>query len=137
MARNTKSLIDPQKEFDDWIELHNISNKEIDLSGMYLSDSKNDPRKWIFPEYTTIPPDGYLIVWADGDEGDRPGIHLNFKLSRNGETILLIDKDIYGNQVLDSVGFGKQKKNVAIGRYPDGRGDFRPVRMTPGKRNNM
>jgi len=136
MAFNTQSLTDPQGEYDDWIELHNLSDQEIDLSGMYLSDNKDNPRKWIFPENTTIPPKGYLIVWADED-GKDPGLHANFKLSQNGETVMLIDKDERGNKVLDSMEFGKQEKDVAYGRFPDGTGNSKQLTMTPGKKNEQ
>ena len=136
MALNT-TIKDPQGENDDWIELHNVSDQEIDLSGMYLSDNKNNPRKWIFPENITIPPKGYLIVWADEDGRALPGLHANFKLSKNGEIVMLIDKDERGNKVLDSIEFGQQEKDVAYGRVPDGTGDFRQLTMTPGKRNEL
>jgi hypothetical protein len=137
MASNTKSLSDPQKEFDDWIELHNLSDRQIDLSGMYLSDKKENPKKWTFPENTTIPSGGYLILWADENVEDEPGLHTNFKLSNGGETIIFSDKDERGNRVLDSIEFGKQRKDTPVGRLPDGTGDFRPMRMTPGEKNRL
>jgi len=137
MATNTKSLSDPQKEYDDWIELHNLSESQIDLSGMYLSDRKKHPKKWTIPENTTIPAGGYLILWADEDVEDEPGLHINFKLSNGGEFIILSDRDERGNRVLDSIEFGKQRKDTPIGRFPDGSGDFRPMRMTPGEKNRL
>jgi len=135
MAFNTQSLTDPQGENDDWIELYNVSDQEIDLSGMYLSDNKDNLRKWAFPDNTIIPPKGYLIVWADEDGKDQTELHANFKLSKNGETVMLIDKDERGNKILDSMEFGKQEKDVAYGRFPDGTGNFRQLTMTPGERN--
>jgi hypothetical protein len=137
MASNTMSLNDPQKEYDDWIELHNLSDNRIDLFGMYLSDRKEQPKKWTFPENTTIPAGGYLILWADEDVEDEPGLHLNFKLSNGGEIVILTDRDERGNRVLDSIEFGKQRKDMPIGRFPDGTGDFRTMRMTPGKKNRL
>ena len=62
MASNTKSLADPQGDNDDWIELHNVSDYAVNLSGMYLSDNQNNPRKWQFPDDTQIAAGGYLIV---------------------------------------------------------------------------
>ena len=137
MAFNTSSLKDPQGENDDWIELYNLSDQRIDLSGMYLSDNKDNPRKWAFHENTTISPKGYLIVWADEDGKAQLGLHANFKLSKNGEVVMLIDKDERGNKVLDSIKFGKQEKNSAYGRLPNGIGDFRQLTMTPGKSNKL
>ena len=135
MAFNTQSLTDPQGENDDWIELYNVSDQEINLSGMYLSDNKDNLRKWAFPDNTIIPPKGYLIVWADEDGKDQPELHANFKLSKNGEAVMLIDKDERGNKILDSMEFGKQEKDIAYGRFPDGTGNFKQLIMTPGERN--
>ena len=36
MASNTKTLADPQGDFDDWIELFNAGDTPVDLTGMYL-----------------------------------------------------------------------------------------------------
>ena len=136
MASNTKSLADPQGENDDWIELHNVSDYAVNLSGMYLSDNQNNPRKWQFPDGTQIGPGDYLIVWADEDGNAEPGLHANFKLSRNGETVMLVDTDQRGNQVLDVIKFEKQGEDVALGRVPNGTGDFKSLGGTPGQRNN-
>ena len=136
MPNNTGSVADPQGEHDDWIELHNLSDNEVNLSNMYLTDNENNPRKWEFPNNTIVPPHGYLIVWADEDSTDRPGLHANFKLSRRGEIVMLIDTDARGNQILSSVEYGEQERDVALGRFPDGIGDFKPLAMSPGKRND-
>ena len=136
MASNTKGLADPQGDNDDWIELHNVSDYAVNLSGMYLTDNQNNPRKWQFPDDTQIAPGGYLIVWADEDGNAEPGIHANFKLSRNGETVMLVDTDQRGNQVLDVIKFKAQGEDVALGRVPNGTGNFMSLKGTPGQRNN-
>ena len=136
MADNTASYTDPQGEHDDWIELYNHSENEINLFGMYLSDNPKNPRKWQFPKNTKIRPGGYLIVWADEDGNDQPGLHANFKLAKSGESLMLVDTDANGNRVLSSVKFDKQRKDVALGRVPNGTGAFKTLAMTPGKQNN-
>ena len=135
MASNTKGFADPQGDNDDWIELHNVSDYAVNLSGMYLSDNRNNPRKWQFPNDTQIAPGGYLIVWADEDGNAESGLHANFKLSRNGETVMLVDTDQRGNQVLDVINFKAQGKDVALGRVPNGTGDFMSLEGTPGTQN--
>ncbi len=136
MASNTQSLADPQGENDDWIELYNVSDYAVDLSGMYLSDNQNNPRKWQFPDDTQIAPGGYLIIWADEDGNAEPGLHANFKLSKNGEIVMLVDTDERGNQILDIIEFKTQRADVALGRAPNGVGDFKPLAGTPGTENN-
>ncbi len=48
-ASNKSALADPQGEYDDWIELRNITDQEVNLTGCYLTDEPNNPRKWAFP----------------------------------------------------------------------------------------
>ena len=38
----------------DWVELYNNGDAAVDLSGWYLSDSKNNPLKWSFPNGTKL-----------------------------------------------------------------------------------
>ncbi len=119
MADND-SIPDPSGEKDDWIELFNNSDNEIDLSGIYLSDSYTSPTKWSFPEGTKISAKSYLIVWAD-ENLTQPGIHANFKLSASGERIILSNLD---NTIIDSVSFSTQIKNKSMARHPNGVGAF-------------
>ena len=135
MASNTKSLADPQGQYEDWLELHNLSDTTVNLTGMYLTDKIDNLKKWAFPADTTIPAHGYLLVWLDEDGKAEAGLHANFKLSRNGEIVMLVDTDARGNQVLDTVAFEKQEKDVALGRWPNGSGKLKQVQTTPGKEN--
>ncbi|MDP2896763.1 MAG: CotH kinase family protein [bacterium] len=137
MAANQTTIRDPQGDNDDWIELLNVGEQELDLSGMYLTDKKDNPRKWAFPKGTTLGPGAYIIVWADEEGHANPGLHANFKLGKDGETVMLIDADARGNAMLDSVTFGKQRDDVAFGRLPDGKGAFRTLLATPGGENKQ
>jgi spore coat protein CotH len=116
MASNTSALPDPQGEYDDWIELHNVTSQAVDLTGRYLSDEPYHPRKWQFPAGTTIPANGYLLVWADEDTTDTPGLHASFKLSADGEEFYLADTDANFNAVLDYVAYSTQQTDVSYGR---------------------
>jgi len=122
MASNRSAVTDPQGEHDDWIELKNVSGQAVDLSGMYLSDNPINPLKWQFPQGTQLGPGGYLIVWADEDGGDEPGLHANFKLSSDGETVWLYDTAAKGCALLDSATFEDLAADQSFGRYPDGAG---------------
>ncbi|MBN1510251.1 MAG: CotH kinase family protein [Sedimentisphaerales bacterium] len=122
MARNQFTIADPQGQYDDWIELKNVSDQPIDLSGMYLSDNASNPLKWQFPRDTQLAPGGYLIVWGDEDGSDEPGLHANFKLSSRGETIWLYDAAENGYALLDSATFENLAADQSVSRYPDGTG---------------
>ena len=136
MADNDNTFADPQGDYDDWLELHNLTHSPVMLTGMYLSDKEEEPTKWAFPESAEIPANGYLIVWLDEDGEDEPaGLHANFKLSKSGEIVMLVGTDAQGNQVLDSIVFGEQETDSAFGRLPNGTGEFQVVQATPGTQN--
>ncbi|MFP6763140.1 MAG: lamin tail domain-containing protein, partial [Planctomycetaceae bacterium] len=133
LSANTRTVADPQGDFDDYIELHNTSDAPINLSGRYLTDSKSRLRKWAFPEGTIIAGGGYLLIWADEDGKSPDGHHASFKLSRKGETVFLVDSDRNENLVLDSLKFPVQRADVAYGRGATGQ--LEPLTPTPGKQN--
>jgi hypothetical protein len=135
MAANSKTIKDPQGEFDDWIELFNPTDKPINLGGMYLTDSELNARKWQFPEGTQIAPGGYLVLWADEDSSASGGLHVNFKLSTSGEDLFLVDRDDRHNAVIDHVHFEKQTADVAFGRHPRANTKWEPLVPTPGAAN--
>ncbi|HBO52454.1 MAG TPA: hypothetical protein DD471_10765 [Planctomycetes bacterium] len=132
LASNQKTNTDPQEEFEDWVELYNSSSKAIDLSGLYLSDSLNNPRKWKFPEGTAIAAESYLVIWLDGDTDDS-GLHASFRLARDGETLILVDRDKGQNAILDELQFSAQETDRSFGRGRDGKG--RALKPSPGKAN--
>lgn len=135
MASNAATLADPQGEFDDWIELHNISDDEVDLTGHHLSDEPDNPRKWTFPAGTVIAPGGYLLVWADEDGMATPGLHASFKLSGDGEQIFLTDTDANLDAILDSVTFGHQETDRSYGRSSANPDEWLILAPTPASAN--
>ena len=117
MASNSSITLNQSGRFDDWIEIHNTTSQNIDLSGYYISDKLNDPLRWQIPkgyhQETIIPPGGFTILIADGNP-DRGPLHLNFELSKSGESIILTAPD--GYTTIDVVSFGQQWKDVSYGR---------------------
>jgi len=135
VSENQAAGKDPQGDYDDYIEIANTSDSEVDLSGKFLTDSKKNPRKWRFPKGTKIAAGGRLVVWADEDGKAKEGLHANFKLAKGGETIQLIDSDKAGNLILDEVEFAKLGPDSAFRRLPDGKGDFSEGAASPGTDN--
>ncbi|MBS4000967.1 MAG: CotH kinase family protein [Desulfobulbaceae bacterium] len=135
MASNNTIIADPQGDFDDWIEIYNKSDFDVNLSGMYLSDKLDNLKKWQFPENIVLKTGEYLIVWADENGKATPGLHANFKLSADGEVILLVNNDENGNSIMDSISFGSQETDISYGRFPNGTGDFSNMQATPGAIN--
>jgi hypothetical protein len=135
MASNTTALADPQGEYDDWLELRNLTDQLVDLTGRYLSDEPNNPRKWAFPAGTTIAPNGFLLVWADEDGSATAGLHASFKLDADGEELYLTDTDANLNAILDSVIFGLQSADRSYGRTAADADVWAELDPTPGRPN--
>lgn len=135
LADNGSAEQDEAGQNEDWVEIYNDEDTEVDLSGLHLTDDPGNPTKWQFPEGTTIAAKGFLLVWADEDPGDGP-LHADFKLSKNGEVIGLFDNDENQNQLIDSLAFGPQTEDVTSGRLPDGSANVVTLgNRTPGASN--
>ena len=92
MAVNKKTLLDEDGDSSDWIEIHNPSAQPLSLAGYRLTDNPDKPAKWVFPD-VSIPPSGYLVVFASGKDRRDPQkpLHTNFKLDGSGETLQLVN----------------------------------------------
>jgi len=133
MASNAGTIKDPQSQWDDWIELHNPSDRPVDAGGLCLTDDPSTPTKWRIPDATTVPARGYLLIWADGDTADT-GLHAGFELAAKGETIALLAAD--GETLIDVADFGRQRADVSFGRTPNGSGSWGYlIAPSPGRAN--
>ncbi len=133
MAANESTIADPSGQFDDWIELHNRTGADINLSRCFLTNKLAEPTLWEIPDGTVIPANGYLIVWADADTG-QPGLHTNFKLKAVKDQVKLTDETL---GAADSVEFENQVAGVSWARIPNGTGPFQFEIPTPLKNNSM
>ncbi len=97
MAANDETLIDGDGNYSDWIELYNMGDSTVDLTGWYLSDDANNLTQWAFPS-KSIAAGEFLVVFASGQDAagytDSLGyLHTTFKLSAGGEDVVLTDSD--------------------------------------------
>ena len=129
---STSMIVDVDGEYDDWIELYNNTNTEIDLTGVYLSNGKTNLKKWQFPKGTKISAKGYLIVWAD-DDVEQTGLHANFKLKKSKDELTLSNTD---GRIIDSLSFAAQITNIAYARVPNGTGAFQTTTSTFNENND-
>ena len=122
MAGNTHTLQDPldSNKYDDWFELYNPSSNTVNLAGCFLTNNLSStlyPGSQI-PAGYTIPPQGFLLVWADKKTPSGSGdLHVNFKLNKGGTSIALYNAN---SNLVDYVTFGAQTSDISEGRYPDG-----------------
>ncbi len=138
MASNTAHVTDEYFEHDDWIELYNPHNVEVDVSGYFVSDDAQLKTKYCLRtagKQTVIKPHGFLLVWAD-DDVEQGSLHANFKLNKAGSSLFLVLPD--GNGLVDSVTFGGQTENHSFGRKEDGNATWTEFdEPTPNASNHL
>ncbi|MBL7885952.1 MAG: CotH kinase family protein [Flavobacterium sp.] len=120
MAQNNTTITDEAGDYEDWIELYNNNSTPVDLSGFYLTDTSAELVKWQIPAGTTIPANGYLIVWADNEAVDGP-LHASFKLAATGESVVLSNPSLL---LVDQISYGAQTVDMGFARVPNGTGSF-------------
>lgn len=124
-VRINELLVRPAPPAQDFVELYNHSNSEIDIAGAVLTDDPNTNR-FVFPSGTIIPPRGFISV-------DRAALRFGFNAA--GEMLLFRDT---AGDVLDAIRFGPQETGVSVGRSPDGADIVRALSVpTPGAANAL
>jgi hypothetical protein len=116
MSSNGITIADEDGDFEDWIELYNAGDESIDLDGFYLSDQISNPLRWQFPA-VSIPADGFLLIFASGKNRLGDELHTNFKISSDGEPLLLSNPD---GELVDFVPAVLVGRDASYGRWPDG-----------------
>ncbi len=98
--------------FPDYVEIHNPNATSVSLNGWMLSDNSLKLNKYVFPAATTIPANGYMLVYCDGPAAT-PGLHATFSLKgEEGEAVYLSQSGV----VKDSIVYGRQIPDYSIGR---------------------
>ena len=135
LAANSTDTLDYYGATSDWIELHYSGTDTLDLTGYFLSDDVDAPRKWAFPP-TRLPGGAYLLVRASGrDQAQATNgeFHTNFKISAAGEAIYLTEPT---GTVIDQSPAVALDSDRSIGRKPDGTADwYYYTSPTPGWAN--
>ena len=107
---------------EDWIELYNQTDHDIDLSGMYLSDDLWNATKYKISAEgtevsTIIPANGYKVIWCDKKES-MSELHAPFNLkNEDGSLVVLTSEDLCWQ---DTLIYCAHDGNQTVGRFPDG-----------------
>ena len=119
-ASNLYEYTDNYNMEEDWIELYNSSESDLDISGYYLSDKEDNPTKWAIPGGTIISAEGFLTFWCSGrDESSGSNFHTNFKLKQaknNPEHVVFSDPS--GN-IINDIEMQKTQLDHSMGRDMD------------------
>lgn len=127
-------------ETEDWFEIYNTTPYSLILKeGNWFVTDKGfeDPDRYQLPQ-CTIPPFGFLLIWADGMDLVDQFIHANFGLSASGEHIGLYYSDDTLSIMIDDYEYPFQEvPAVSTGRYLDGEDNWIQFNTpTPGMSNN-
>ncbi len=139
-AGNVSGTNDSFGQRDPWIEIYNPSANTVSLDGLYLSSDYASLTNWAFPQTSVIPPNGFMIVWCDGqpEQSTVSELHTSFRLTNFTGSVAL--SRLYNGvpQVLDYVNYKDIHPDRSYGSYPDGqpfdRMEF--FNVTPGRTNN-
>ncbi len=123
----------------DMVEIYNTGSESVNLGNsasgesLALTDTPTlpvSPPAWTFPEGTTIPPGGFIIVFCDIDssmQGDCE-LHTDFGIASDGTEPLTLwgpETQEAGKTVrrmIDQVWLPPLSADVSFGRFPDGAG---------------
>ena len=104
--------------YSDWVELENTGGATADLTGWHLTDTAANLTLWTFPT-VTIPPGGFLLVRASGEDLTTPELHTSFSLSGSGGYLALVRPD--GTTIEDEfVDYPTQFADVSFGHGLNG-----------------
>ena len=119
---NEDNFVDEYDKRHAWIELFNNSAGSVNIAGCFLTNDKNNPKKYPIPKgdvLTIIPPRQHTLFWADG-EPNRGTFHVNFTLDPSKENyVALYDADGKGSLGGSSAGAGDRERLLHRGTGTD------------------
>ena len=129
MLVNNNTIEDKDGKYNDYIELYNGNDYDVNLYGYYLTDNMKETRKWTFPD-VTIKAKEYMLIYASGKNITEGELHTNFKLDSKGETVALSNS---GAKVISKVYVKETLKDTSYGY--NGKKYVYYYVGTPGKEN--
>ena len=112
-AANASVVMDEYGEFDDWVEIVNVSDETVELAGWTLADEADEA--WPLP-HVAVAPGERVVVWTD-DQYEQGLWHATFRLSSDEDTVTLRDP---AKHIADSWTIRDLGEDVVMGRFPDG-----------------
>ncbi|MFQ5707058.1 MAG: lamin tail domain-containing protein [bacterium] len=110
---------------DEFVEIVNVGNSTVDLSGWKISDSVKD--RFTFPSGTSLDPGEFVVVFGGGTPTGIPGQVFtvssgNLSLNNGGDTVTLTDA---AGVEQDAHTYGSEGgDDQSLTRDPDGTGPF-------------
>jgi hypothetical protein len=139
LTANQNGVTDNAGELEDWIEIYNPNNFDVNIGGYYLTDDPERRNQWViptsFPDSVIVPANGWLLFWADDDQ-EQGVLHTSFKLSNNGEYLGFSSPD--GFTLVDEIEWEYTAPDTSLGRITDGDAQWILfIESTPEASNNQ
>ncbi len=114
-ATNFSGVVDAFGAQSDWVELHNVHTGTVTLQGYWLSNDRNNLKKWAFPSTFTMVVGGFKPVFLSGKNTIKNGeYHANFTLDQCKSQWLILTTP--QGVIRDSVFVQKTMANHTRGR---------------------
>lgn len=134
VSSNKYSLTAADGSTPDWVELKNVSDESIDLTGYGLSDKTDEPDKFVFPK-TVLEPGQILLIYATGKtetDGEDGVYRAGFKLSADGDKVVLTDT---AGSVVQMLEIPKLERDISYGLNENSQYVYFS-KTTPGEENS-
>lgn len=136
-AKNLTGYTDADGRTVPWLELRNVSGRDLDLSGYTLSNDPDWPDRYTFPDGTFLAGsvNDLLLLAADGQNyQDANGLlHIPLTLRREGETLTLYAPD---GSAADTLRYDELPYDMTCGRrFGDAVSTGYFAAATPGAHN--
>lgn len=119
----------PNGQYLDFVEIRNISDSPMDISGYMLSDD-GESIGYTFPNGTIIQAHGYIVCWCDKEsESDN---YATFGIAKSGGDVICLYNS--ANVMVDQYTVPRTNDNVPLIRQDDGTWTT-AVQATPGFEN--
>ena len=115
MTSNSK-ITAPDGGSHDWVEVQNISEEALSLSGYGLTDKHSEPQRYLFPDVTLQPGECYP-VYCSGNTALGKN-HASFKISASGETVYLTRNDRFCDALKIPGDVGENQSYGREGKHP-------------------
>lgn len=119
---NEENFVDEYGKRSGWIEIFNNTAKTQDVGGLFLTNDKNNPKKYPIPKgdvLTQIPPHQHVLFWAN-NKPYQGTFYVSFELDPNKDNYIAL-YDESGTKVLDEVTIpAGQLADVSWGYEMDG-----------------
>lgn len=127
-SRNASIIQNDSNQADDYIELYNTCDEDVNLDGWFLSDDPNNLELQNLSG-VVVPAHGFKVLYAD----DESAHSLRFHISQSGECIFLINPE---GEIANQIYVPKLARDTTYARIRDGNKKWDVLTATPGKSNN-